>query len=848
MRLWKLGWAAAALTLVGCGDNELGVEKLRPNQAPETVLASGPPDSTDATHYRVQLFWSGSDRDGTIDHFDFIMIDHPPARGHIGAGADDSTRVIVEVPAPDDPRWTGTASTDSIFITLADTLRREPRPDPGEDGTAVRETRFERWHTFFVRAVDNEGILDPTPDYRSFNSTNIAPTVRLLPPVRAGQNAEFEGPPVIVFNWDGEDPVDASNSIDPVASRYVIIRTTVSITGPGDKFVSFPESLYVLPERYDWSAWKAWATLDGSGTRAVISGLARIGDYVGAGYYLFAVQAMDEAGAITPVFDYQTSGKNNVCRVRVKGNIGPVLTVREEFLGTQNFVGGSRPIRLDIAAGQPIRFRWSADASTYGGEIVAYRYGWDIRNLDDDQEWSSWSASNTSAPNRSFSTGSHRFSLQVRDNAESITDATYELTAHTVTLSRSLLWVDDTDFQTDSDQESRERTRWLQVLSEVAAAAGFEFDTSLDVYDVLANRFEPPPIHKVFDYRAIVWSNRSGRTGSSALRRTALFFDPVPARNQNAAKGFNYINIYLANGGSMWINGFRTARQLWPEERVAGQEADPVNITNWNDPIEPHPPGIDSVGTTSLLYKMGIEMFDVGSATESPRWHRDHFARALERHESAGVDSQYTDSSTDGAHSHQLAIASADVEAFVPVEHTYMTTPVLEHRHAVTLAATDFVALRNGETIEAGSSESASPQLHAHTFVLVDRVGHWGAPSLRVSSAWSQAGTGARTNIEIYNMPNALANQNPPLVPLDGISVPLYGYVSGLPERPDDGFFYPETADNQPVFVMAKVHPTSPHFSRAFCGFEVYLLEALSHKALAEYVLVRHFRLGLDSP
>jgi len=33
------------------------------------------------------------------------------------------------------------------------------------------------------------------------------------------------------------------------------------------------------------------------------------------------------------------------------------------------------------------------------------------------------------------------------------------------------------------------------------------------------------------------------------LRRAAQFFDPVPTRNQNTAKAFNYINIYLANGG-----------------------------------------------------------------------------------------------------------------------------------------------------------------------------------------------------------------------------------------------------------------------------------------------------------
>jgi hypothetical protein len=218
MKRWIL---AGSLALAGCGDNDLGLDKVRPNMPPETVLASGPPDSTDGTAYRVQLFWSGSDRDGTVHHYDFIMVDHPPIRSHIDGdpGDDDSTRVVITVPEPDDPRWAGTASTDSVFITLADSLRRDPRPQPGETNDDVRAEFFRRWHTFFIRAVDNEGAPDPTPDYRSFNARNIAPEVRVLPPVPAGPNAEFEAPPVVVFNWSGRDPVDQSNFIAPVASR-----------------------------------------------------------------------------------------------------------------------------------------------------------------------------------------------------------------------------------------------------------------------------------------------------------------------------------------------------------------------------------------------------------------------------------------------------------------------------------------------------------------------------------------------------------------------------------------------------------------------------------------------------
>jgi len=167
----------------------------------------------------------------------------------------------------------------------------------------------------------------------------------------------------------------------------------------------------------------------------------------------------------------------------------------------------------------------------------------------------------------------------------------------------------------------------------------------------------------------------------------------------------------------------------------------------------------------------------------------------------------------------------------------------------VTLSAADFTALKHGETIVVESSEQAAPQPHRHVFTIVDQVGHWGAPPLFVSNLWSQAGTGGRTNVEIYDMPSELASQNPPLVPIAGISVPLYAFVSGLPEEfPTVASFYPDTADNQPMFIMSKNSAADAYFSRAFCGFEVYLLEAVSHRMLSEYVLVRHFRLGNPVP
>lgn len=115
------------LGLVALGGCAEPIEKLGPSEPPETLLTSGPPDSTSATSYRVHFSWSGTDPDGAVDHFEFIMVDHPAANDSISGG---TSPVTITVPEPDDPRWTPTSGMDSTFVTLADTLRRDPRPGP----------------------------------------------------------------------------------------------------------------------------------------------------------------------------------------------------------------------------------------------------------------------------------------------------------------------------------------------------------------------------------------------------------------------------------------------------------------------------------------------------------------------------------------------------------------------------------------------------------------------------------------------------------------------------------------------------------------------------------------------
>ena len=550
------GFLSWALGLAGCNDNDLGIDSRRPNRPPETVLSSGPPDSTNATSYRVQLFWSGSDPDGTIDHFDYILVDHPASDSTITGEPNDPNLVIVRPPERDDPRWTSTNSNDTLIVTRADTLRRDPRPDPNDDedsNEVVRTTTFERWHTFFIRSVDNEGIEDDSPEYRSFNSRTIAPTVELLPPINEG--IVFSGPRTIVFNWNGSDPIGDGNSIEPVAARWVLIPSVQTTSG----WRGYPDSLYYLPRGFAWSEWFAWDRSDGKGRQAVIRNLLPAESSPNnpnpPGYYLFAVQAMDEAGAVTPVFDSDAPGKNNVAKVTVSNYVGSTLNVTERVLGTYNFVGGSRPVVLDMAAGQTIEFRWRGDATSYGGTITGYRYGWNIRNPQTDEEWDqNWSAQALSSVPRTFNAGTHRFFLECRDNAETVTHAEIELVVRQVTRSKDLLFVDDTE-QPNAASEPEEDARWIQLFDAlVDRRPSIDFQSSRDIYDVVENRYFPPPIARVFDYKTIVWAVVQGRSGS-ALKTLGLFFDPFLVRNQSQVPPFNYLNIYLDNGGELWLSG-----------------------------------------------------------------------------------------------------------------------------------------------------------------------------------------------------------------------------------------------------------------------------------------------------
>ncbi len=197
------------ILVFGCErDETVAVDR---NLPPETYITDGPeisPDPANPTDlfYRAHLFWRGEDRDGTIAGFRYAIDDT------LGQNA-----------------WKFTTRTDSVF-----------RFQAGEVGTQA--------HLFLLRAVDNLGKEDPTPDSLRFEAfTREAPVVRFLTDEIEYSNSagSFRGlspgdttlvNSTITFRWTGSDAdgeiVRWESILDAEAPREHAREDTVRTVGP----------------------------------------------------------------------------------------------------------------------------------------------------------------------------------------------------------------------------------------------------------------------------------------------------------------------------------------------------------------------------------------------------------------------------------------------------------------------------------------------------------------------------------------------------------------------------------------------------------------------------------------
>ena len=96
------------VSLAGC---DSGVGDLTTNEAPESRVTAGPP-TLEQAEFSVPFFWTGSDEDGWVDHFEW----------RVSSNGEDG---IVDVGDTLGLPWSSTTTTDSVFVVSAD-LEKEP--------------------------------------------------------------------------------------------------------------------------------------------------------------------------------------------------------------------------------------------------------------------------------------------------------------------------------------------------------------------------------------------------------------------------------------------------------------------------------------------------------------------------------------------------------------------------------------------------------------------------------------------------------------------------------------------------------------------------------------------------
>ncbi len=538
--------------------------EFTPNKQPVIILSGGPPEQTETVH-KVKFSWMGDDPDGQVKFYEFVMVTGDP----LGFDPADTTGL---------DKWTRIERTDSTFTFRADE----------HDTNLVigyrKFARYHRTHTFFIRSVDNRGMRSQ-PACRSFTAWTLAPYVVITEPVnpRPGQTQFLSTD--ITFRWEAYDPIGAPQDLQPADSiRYL---WTVYNNKIIDQLNKYPEN---FEDR--WTPWISYSAKSDSGVST------RIGDnelLLKGHTYILAVQAMDEAGAITSIFN-----NNNVRSFMACEPTGPTLTIFETYMGAFKFQGTSfSPAKINVPEGFGLNFSWKGDASQYGSIVSGYRYGWDITSLDDPSQWASPVRPNLkSIPEKKFFSGNHTLFIEAVDQLGVRTIGQIEIEIFELDMPRNLLWVDD--FRSvEFDQklfaiptESQHDRFWINICSRAMG-----FIPTLDVYDTKDHIFNPPPMELIWDYKNILWTYTSD-SFSSAWHQLIEF---IPENTYLKNKIYNYLPAYMQLGGHIWTVGKGDSRGGLRASIISLTPTFPLNVK-----CEMLRTGLgctDSSGAESMVYK-----------------------------------------------------------------------------------------------------------------------------------------------------------------------------------------------------------------------------------------------------
>ncbi len=137
-----LGLIAAVGVVILFGCREETATQIDRNRPPDTYLTGAPAESS-LTVYRVHLFWYGNDPDGVVTGYQFAITDSLPR--------DEDTLT-----------YSFTSKTDSVFVF------------------PVGKSQQVLGHRFYIRAIDDEGRVDPEPAWTFFSVADLVPPETIL--------------------------------------------------------------------------------------------------------------------------------------------------------------------------------------------------------------------------------------------------------------------------------------------------------------------------------------------------------------------------------------------------------------------------------------------------------------------------------------------------------------------------------------------------------------------------------------------------------------------------------------------------------------------------------------------
>ena len=565
------------------------------NLPPEVFISSGPPENT-PTHFKVNVFWYGSDPDGRVERFLVKTVKD--------AGRDD----FPEGSAWDSlGGWVETVSKESTFTLLADSCCI---------GSGSTVSAVSPWG-ILVRAVDNEGAVSEEPATIFFQAKSIIPHVTIVAPVKLATSFRSV-PPQPFIAWKGLDPDGDDSGLE---YKYIVIPEAdlnehypklppLDKVGPDEPGASHAAALIGY-----WSEWVPadctyiW-DLDLMEYRATES---RIMVYV---------TARDEAGAHLPENLYQSynNGMNWIRLVVVATGTGVTCVVDGGPLGTRiGDIPGENQHRLtSVFEGTEVSFRFWGWEDKVRGEIVdAYRYYWDSPDLPN-SAWDYWTSTvpirdpgKTPEWVASFPTnggvltpslGQHALvvAFKARNRIETQCEFRIEvLSGPRSSLGQKILLVDDNEaYWPDERWKDFSETQdvlWADILD------GYiweEFDTGRDYRDDVS-------VRAIGNATTVIWLvDQDDQT----IPRTQLL--------RCCTELGNYLFSYVRAGGNIIILGRNPvyACGYWPDG-----SPDPTRrgwLSSWNfDPASASSPP----DTTNFMWEVfGIKSMQVSSGFTVP--------------------------------------------------------------------------------------------------------------------------------------------------------------------------------------------------------------------------------------